>query len=74
MASGVGDNKGRDLRGKYEDAKWSFIFSSGEAPFIGWVGIGGMKHPHMPVTYCLIARNIFIEKKIEKEKKEKQKK
>jgi len=69
MASKKGYFVGRKLIGKYEDAKWSFIFSSGEIPFNG-----GMKHPHMPLTYCLIARNIFIEKKIEREKKEKQKK
>ena len=64
MASGEGPNVGRKLIGKYQKAKWSFIFSSG-----GLLVVGGMKDPHMPVTYCLIARNIFIEKKNEKEKK-----
>ena len=51
MASKKGHKFGRKLSGKYADAKWSFIFSS-----------FGMEHPHMPVTYCLIARNIFFEK------------
>ena len=64
MASGEGPNVGRKLIGKYQKAKWSFMFASG-----GLLVVGGMKDPHMPVTYCLIARNIFIEKKNEKEKK-----
>ena len=36
--------------GKYEDAKRSFVASSGEAV------IGGMEHPHMQPTYYLIAK------------------
>ncbi len=58
MASKKGRKIGRDLSGKYEDAKWSFIFSSGEAP-LDAIHVGGMYHPHMPLTYYLIARNDF---------------
>jgi len=57
MASKKGSLEGRRLSGKYEDAKWSFIFSSGEV-FSG-IHVGGMYHPHMPLTYYLIVRNNF---------------
>ena len=54
MASKKGNKLGRDMSGKYADAKWSFIYSSGELPIIG-----GMYHPHMPLTYYLIEKNDF---------------
>jgi len=54
MASKKGPMIGRDMSGKYNKAKWKFIFSSGAFPIIG-----GMEHPHMPLTYYLIARNNF---------------
>ena len=41
------------LTGKYNDAKLSFVASSGK------VVIGGMEHPHMQPTYYLIVRNDF---------------
>ena len=44
---------GEKLSGKYNDAKLSFIASSGK------VLVGGMEHPHMQATYYLIARNDF---------------
>ena len=59
MASKKGPMIGRDMSGKYNKAKWKFIFSSGEAPFLGDLHVGGMYHPHMPLTYYLIARNNF---------------
>ena len=59
MASKKGPLEGRELSGKYADAKWSFIFSSGEVPFFDKLHVGGMYHPHMPLTYYLIARNNF---------------
>lgn len=58
MASKKGPLLGRELSGKYADAKWSFIFSSGEKP-LEKLHIGGMYHPHMPLTYYLIAKNDF---------------
>ena len=58
MASKKGRKLGRELSGKYEDAKWSFIFSSGEEQ-LNIMHIGGMYHPHMPLTYYLIAQNDF---------------
>ena len=59
MASKKGPMTGRDVSGKYNKAKWKFIFSSGEAPFFGNIHVGGMYHPHMPLTYYLIAKNDF---------------
>ena len=65
MASEVGPRTGRNLSGKYNSAKWSFIGSSGEIkikekPIIGGKAIvGGMTHPHMPITYYLIVNNDF---------------
>ncbi|MGL5440534.1 MAG: lipase family protein [Filifactoraceae bacterium] len=53
MASNVGPVTGRSLSGKYNSAKVSFIKSSGK------LGIGGMTHPHMPITYYLIVNNDF---------------
>ena len=55
MASGA-DPKltGRDVEGKYKEAKRAFIWGSGK---ILWVG--GMEHPHMMPTYYLIVRNNF---------------
>ena len=58
MASKKGPMTGRDMSGKYNKAKWKFIFSSGEKPF-DIMHIGGMYHPHMPLTYYLIAQNDF---------------
>lgn len=49
MVTGVGPMLGRDVAGKYADAKTAFVASSGE------VGIGGMTHPHMQATYYIIA-------------------
>lgn len=57
MASKKGPMIGRDMSGKYNKAKWKFIFSSGEV-FSG-IHVGGMYHPHMPLTYYLIVRNNF---------------
>ena len=54
MTTGVGPLLGHDISGKYNDAKLSFIASSGK------VVIGGMEHPHMQPTYYLIARNDFL--------------
>lgn len=71
MASEVGPRTGRNLSGKYNSAKWSFIASSGEIKIkekaiIGGKAIisekaivGGMTHPHMPITYYLIVNNDF---------------
>ena len=53
MTTGVGPLLGHDLTGKYNDAKLSFVASSGK------VVIGGMEHPHMQPTYYLIVRNDF---------------
>ena len=53
MTTGVGDLLGYTLGTKYNDAKLSFIASSGK------VGVGGMEHPHMQPTYYLIVRNNF---------------
>lgn len=49
MVTGVGPLLGRDVAGKYADAKASFVASSGE------VLVGGMVHPHMQATYYIIA-------------------
>ena len=54
MTTGVGPLLGHDISGKYNDAKLSFIASSGK------VVIGGMEHPHMQPTYYLIAKNDFL--------------
>jgi hypothetical protein len=54
MTTGVGDLLGYTLGTKYNDAKLSFIASSGK------VGVGGMEHPHMQPTYYLITRNNFL--------------
>ena len=54
MTTGVGDLLGYTLGTKYNDAKLSFIASSGK------VGVGGMEHPHMQPTYYLIVRNNFL--------------
>ena len=53
MTTGVGDLLGYTLGTKYNDAKLSFIASSGKAI------VGGMEHPHMQPTYYLIVRNDF---------------
>ncbi len=53
MTTGVGPLLGHDVKGKYASAKSSFVASSGK------VVVGGMTHPHMPVTYYLIANNDF---------------
>ena len=53
MTTGVGDLLGYSLGTKYNDAKLSFIASSGKAV------VGGMEHPHMQPTYYLIVRNDF---------------
>lgn len=53
MIVGVGPRLGRDLAGKYADAKTSFVLSSGV------LGVGGMTHPHLPITYYVIAYNDF---------------
>ena len=54
MTTGVGDLLGYTLGTKYNDAKLSFVASSGK------VGVGGMEHPHMQPTYYLITRNNFL--------------
>ncbi|MDN5403559.1 MAG: VWA domain-containing protein [Lactococcus sp.] len=46
---------GNAVSNKYEGAKLSFIFTSGNIP-----QVGGMAHPHLPQTYYLIARNNFV--------------
>ena len=53
MTTGVGDLLGYTLGTKYNDAKLSFVASSGKAV------VGGMEHPHMQPTYYLIVRNNF---------------
>lgn len=53
MTTGTGPMLGRDTKGKYAQAKTSFVASSGK------LIIGGMTDPHMPPTYYLIARNDF---------------
>lgn len=53
MTSGTGPLTGYRTNGKYNQAKQSFILSSGE------VVVGGMTHPHMQPTYYLIAYNNF---------------
>ncbi|MBD5089968.1 MAG: VWA domain-containing protein [Clostridiales bacterium] len=57
MASGVGPTTGYRTNGKYDEAKKSFILSSGKV----WENcpVGGMTHPHMQPTYYLIAYNNF---------------
>ena len=59
MASKVGPRTGRNLSGKYNSAKWSFIGSSGEIKSKEKAIVGGMTHPHMPITYYLIVNNDF---------------
>lgn len=54
MTTGVGDLLGYSLGTKYNDAKLSFVASSGKAI------VGGMEHPHMQPTYYLIVRNNFL--------------
>lgn len=54
MVCGVGPMLGRDVAGRFADAKTAFVASSGK------VAIGGMTHPHMQPTYYLIARNNFL--------------
>jgi hypothetical protein len=56
MTTGVGPLLGHDVKGKYREAKASFVASSGK------VVIGGMTHPHLPITYYLIAYNNFVDK------------
>lgn len=56
MASHTGPNTGYDTKGKYREAKVSFIASSGRT---GVKKLGGMAHPHMQPTYYLIACNNF---------------
>ena len=59
MTTGVGPLLGRDVKGKYADAKSSFILSSGVIAPGGVAIVGGITHPHLPVTYYLIAHNDF---------------
>ena len=51
---------GRDVKGKYADAKESFIISSGEIPGFKQLKIGGLADPHLQITYYLIAYNTFV--------------
>ena len=53
MVTSVGPLLGRDVAGRFADAKTAFVASSGK------VVIGGMTHPHMQPTYYLIVRNNF---------------
>jgi hypothetical protein len=55
LASEVGAIPGRPLKGKYDAARWSFIYSSGQGD--GVLQFGGMFHPHMPLTYYIISTN-----------------
>ena len=55
MTCGVGPMLGYDVKGKYTDAKRSFVLSSGKIP-----GVGGMFCPHYQETYYLIATNNFM--------------
>lgn len=54
---GTMDLIGIDLKGKYREARWQFILGSGEMPLCGDLQVGGMEHPHMPVSYYLICNN-----------------
>jgi hypothetical protein len=56
MTTGVGPRLGHDTKGKYASVKASFVASSGK------VVVGGMTHPHLPITYYLIAYNNFVDK------------
>lgn len=56
MSTSVGPKLGHDTKGKYADAKGSFVASSGK------VVVGGMTHPHEKITYYLIAYNNFVDK------------
>ena len=53
MVTSVGPLLGRDVAGRFADAKTAFVASSGK------VVIGGMTHPHMQPSYYLIVRNNF---------------
>lgn len=55
MTTGVGPMLGHDTKGKYAAAKASFVASSGK------VVVGGMTHPHLPITYYLIVYNNFVD-------------
>ena len=54
MVTSVGPLLGRDVAGRFADAKTAFVASSGK------VVIGGMTHPHMQPTYYLIVKNNFL--------------
>jgi hypothetical protein len=56
MTTKTGPLLGRDVKGKYAAAKASFVASSGK------VLIGGMTHPHLPITYYWIAHKNFAGK------------
>lgn len=56
MTTGVGPILGHDTKGKYASAKASFVASSGK------VVVGGMTHPHLPITYYLIVYNNFVDR------------
>lgn len=60
IASRVGPKTGHDVTGKYVAAKQAFILSSGQIPRLE--KIGGMAHPHLPITYYLIVYNDFVKK------------
>lgn len=54
MTTGDGPLLGYDVKGKYAEAKRCFVLSSGKAV------LGGMEHPHTPITYYLIVHNKFV--------------
>lgn len=55
MTAGVKPMTGQNLSGKYNNAKLSFIFTSGKISHLEF--IGGMTDPHLPITYYLLSYN-----------------
>lgn len=45
---------GCDVAPKYEKAKWEFVHSGIDTTLLGYLGFGGMKAPHLPISYYCI--------------------
>lgn len=48
---------GYDVAAKYENAKTQFIHSGIDSK-VHWIGLGGMRDPHLPISYYVIASEI----------------
>lgn len=49
---------GYDVAEKYENAKWEFIHSGIDSILHGQFAVGGMTHPHLPMSYYLISTEL----------------